>query len=172
MNSFFAKMYLDLQAEIAAHVTEIRFVEQNFGQYLQDDYRAKVSFPTALIDFTNTGYSGLQGDNQLANATINIVLLFAPYSQSYNLAPADVKEKALNYYEIEHKLCKVLQAWKTDYCTQLVRTDAKSQNNNDIGLRIRELNFTTEFEDYSNDDEDLQQFTDFSFTGAIDRNIV
>ncbi len=167
MDSFFAKIYLDLQAEIAAHVTEIKFVEQNFGQYLQDDYRAKVSFPTALIDFTNTNYTAMQGENQLANATINIVLLFAPYSQSYNLAPADVKEKALNYYEIEHKLCKVLQAWKTDFCTPLVRTDAKSQNNNDIGLRIRELNFTTEFEDYSNEVWQEQVFADFSFEGNL-----
>lgn len=166
MNSFFAQLFLAIQEKIKIDVPEIRFVEQNFGQYGFEDYRAMVSFPALLIDFSNTNYSALQGDIQLAESTINIVLLFDPFSQSYNLAPTAVKEKALEYYEIEHKVFKALQGWNTDFCTPLVRNDAKSQNRNEIGLRIRELNFTTEFEDWSLDDETLKDVT-FNFAGNI-----
>jgi hypothetical protein len=166
MNSFFAKLYLEIQEKIKNEVPEIRFVEQNFGQYGYDDFRAKVTFPAMLLDYPNTSYSALQGDIQLGAATINIVLLFEPYSQSYNLAPEAVKQKALEYYKIEHKVYKALQGWNTDFCTPLVRTDAKSQNRNEIGLRIRELNFTTEFEDWSLDNDQTADVV-FNFNGAI-----
>ncbi|MBY0244992.1 MAG: hypothetical protein K2Q03_06035 [Sphingobacteriaceae bacterium] len=166
MNSFFANLFLQIQNQIQTQVPEIRFVEQNFGQYAFDDTRATLAYPALLIDFTNTNYSALQGNNQLGQATINLVLLFAPYSQSYNLAPELIKLQALNYYEIEHKLVHVLQNWQPDFCTPLTRTDAKSQNRNEIGLRIRELNFTTEFEDYA-DDNTTEVEVAFSFNGSI-----
>lgn len=166
MNSFFAKLFLEIQQKIKTDVSEIRFIEQNFGQYGFEDYRAMVSFPALLIDFSNTNYSALQGDIQLAEATVNIVLLFDPFSQSYNLAPEAVKQKALEYYEIEHKVYKALQGWNTEFCTPLVRTDAKSQNRNEIGLRIRELNFSTEFEDWSLDDDQSVNFT-IDFNGSV-----
>ncbi|HFG0470802.1 hypothetical protein [Flavobacterium psychrophilum] len=166
MNSFFAKLFLEIQEKIKTDVPDIRFVEQNFGQYGFEDYRAMVSFPALLIDFPNTSYSALQGDIQLAAATINIVLLFEPFSQSYNIAPKAVKQKALEYYEIEHQVCKALQDWNPEFCTPLVRTDAKSQNRNEIGLRIRELNFSTEFEDWSLDNDQSVDFV-ISFNGSV-----
>lgn len=166
MDSFFARLFLEIQKKIQTQVPDICFVEQNFGQYGFEDYRAMVSFPALLIDFPNTSYSALQGDIQLGFATINIVLLFAPFSQSYNKAPETVKEKALEYYEIEYKVYKALQGWYTDFCTPLVRTDARSQNRNEIGLRIRELNFTTEFQDWSLDNEQTENVA-FSFKGSI-----
>jgi hypothetical protein len=166
MDSFFAKLFIDLQNRIKDEVPEIRFTEQNFGQYGFENFRSMVSFPALLIDFPNTNYSALQGDIQLGAAIINIVLLFEPFSQSYNLAPETVRQKALEYYEIEHKVYKALQGWNTDYCTPLVRTDAKSQNRNEIGLRIRDLNFSCEFEDWSLDWEQSVEVK-FSFSGSI-----
>lgn len=167
MNSFYANLFLAIQERIKNQVPEIRFVEQNFGQYGFEDYRAMVAFPALLIDFPLTNYSALQGNIQLGSATINVALLFEPFSQSYNLAPDAVKQKALEYYDIEQKVCKALQGFATDYCTPLARTDAKSQNRNDIGLRIRELNFSTNFEDWSLDD-DQNKTAIFKFAGSID----
>ena len=166
MNSFFAKCFLDLQEHIKKEVPEIRWTDQNFGQYGDPEFPAKVAFPAALIDFSNTAYSAIGGNDQLGNATINIVLLFNPFSQSYNLAPTQVKQKALEYYEVEHKLCKALQGWSMDYFTPLARINAISQNRNEIGLRIRDLNFSTEFEDYNNEDETTQAVS-FAFKGNL-----
>ncbi len=168
MESPFSKMFLALQDKINAAVPEIRFIEQNFAQYGFDDFRAKVAFPALLVDFSNTTYTALQGNIQLAETTINIVLLFEPFSQSYNLAPLAVKQKALAYFEIEQKVFKALQGFEAGgICTPMVRINAKSQNKNDIGMRIRELDFTTEFEDYSLNN-DVKKEVSFSFNGSID----
>jgi hypothetical protein len=166
MNSFFAKLFLEIQQKIKIEVPDIGFVEQNFWQYSFENYKATVSFPALLIDFPSTSYSALQGNIQLNTTVINIVLLFEPFSQSFNLAPEAVKQKTIEYYEIEYKVYKALQGWNTDFCTPLVIIDAKSQNRNEIGLRIRELNFTTEFEDWSLNNDQSKNVV-FSFNGSI-----
>jgi hypothetical protein len=166
MDSFYANMILAIQDRIKDQVPEIRFTEQNFGQYANDDFRAKVSFPALLIDFTDTQYSQLAGDSQMGTPIINIVLLFNPFSQSYSLAPLDVKQKALDYYETEHKVYKALHGWTNGMCQPLVRINDKGHNRNEFGLRIRELNFSTEFEDYSHIEETTVT-VGFKFSGEI-----
>lgn len=152
MESPFARIFLDLQEHIEIEVPEIVFVEQDLGQLGSEDPRKMMSFPGVLIDFPNTGFSNLVGKNQLATPTIAITLALDTYSQTYNLAPKEVKELGLEYLELEQKLYKAIQEWESDYCEGLVRTNANGQNKNDIGLRVRELVFTTQFEDYSCDD--------------------
>ena len=53
-----------------------------------------------------------------------------------------------------------------DYFTPLARLNAISQNRNEIGLRIRDLNFSTEFEDYNSECETTQAVT-FAFKGNL-----
>lgn len=166
MDSFFAKIFLDLQERITSEVPEVKFIDQNIGQYGFDDFKAKALFPCVLIDFPNTTYSALQGNIQLGVAAINISLMFDTYSQTYNIAPTEVKELGLSYLDIEQKIFKALQGWSTDYFTPLIRTDTKSQNRNDIGLRIRDLNFSTEFEDWSLDNDETEEVV-FTFSGSI-----
>lgn len=166
MEAIFSKLFKDIQEVIKTNVPEIRFTEQNFGQYAAEDFPNAVAFPAALIDFPDTTYSGLKGNIQLGNATISITLLFSPYSQSHSLAPDAIKNKALEYYEIEDKAVKALQGWKSDYCTDLERTNSKSLNRNEIGLRIREINFVTEFEDWGLDQDETKAIT-FNFTGSL-----
>ena len=151
--NFFSQIYLDLQARIKEMVPEIKVVEQNLGQYLYDDWRTSVGFPGVLIDFPNTPFSAMAGNNQLGTPVINIVLVFEANSLSYNLAPLAVREKALQYYSIVQKLHKALQGWSPDYCQPLTRINAKSQNRHDKGVRIRELDYSTEFEDWSLDED-------------------
>lgn len=166
MEAIFSKLFKDIQEVIKTKVPEIRFTEQNFGQYADVDFRSTVSFPCALIDFPDTSYSGLQGSIQIGKAIVNITLLFSPYSQSHSLAPDAIKNKALEYYEIEDKAVKALQGWKSDYCTDLERTNSKSLNRNEIGLRVREINFVTEFEDWGLDQYETKGIT-FNFKGAL-----
>jgi hypothetical protein len=166
MNSFIKTLFLDIQNRIVSEVPEIVFIDQNIGQYGFEDFRAKLSFPAVLIDFPNIAYSAMQGNIQLGIATINISLIFDTYSQTYNIAPEEVKELGLKYLDIEQKIYQSLQGWSNDTCTPLVRTDTKSENRNEIGLRIRDLNFTCEFEDWSLEDEKTKDVV-FSFTGAL-----
>jgi hypothetical protein len=153
MESPFARLFLELQDHIKTKVQEIPYIEQDLGQLGTDDPRKYLMFPAVLIDFPNTPFSNLQGKNQLGNPVVSITLVFDNYSQTNSLAPLDVRETGLNYLEVEQKLFMAVQSWESDFCEALNRTAATGHNRNDVGLRVRELTFTTAFEDYSCDDD-------------------
>jgi hypothetical protein len=159
MNSFFSKLYIDLQARIKAAVAEIEWIEQDFGQDVYSEWLPNVAFPAILIDFPNTDYSETSNVNQSATVAITLRLLFSPFSQSYEDAPIEVRQDALQFFEIENKLVNALQGWApTDaYCQPLLRRTAASNNNNKIGLRIRNLQFITAFIEIFESPEALQQ---------------
>lgn len=153
MESPFARLFLDLQEHIQTEVPEIIYIEQDLGQLGSEDPRKMMTFPGVLIDFPATPFSNLQGKSQLALPAISITLVLDTYSQTYNLAPLEVRELGLKYLEIEQSLYMAIQGWESDYCENLVRISANGLNRNDVGLRVRELTFTTQFEDYSCDDD-------------------
>ncbi len=152
MESPFARLFLDLQGHIKTKVPAITYIEQDLGQLGTDDPRKMMSFPAVLIDFPTTSFSNLQGLNQLAAPTVSITLVMDTYSQTHHLAPTAVRELGLQYLELEQQLYMAVQAWESDYCEHLVRTNANGHNRNDVGLRVRELTFTTQWEDMSCDD--------------------
>lgn len=169
MNTFYKTLFLALQEHIAKEVPEIKFIDQNIGQYGFDDFRAKVAFPAILIDFPNTTFSALAGNIQLGVASVEISLFFDVYAQTYHFAPRETKEIGLNYFEIEQKVFKALQGFNANgLCTPFVRSEVRSQNNNEIGMRIRQLYFSTEFEDYTLEDEIFKE-VEFIFSGALSK---
>lgn len=153
MESPFARLFLDLQDHILAEVPAVVYIEQDLGQLGSEEPRKMMLFPGILIDFPSTPFSNLQGKNQLAIPTISVTLVFDNYNNTNSLTPLAIKEAGLNYLEIEQKVFMAVQAWESDYCESLVRTNASGLNRNDVGLRVRELTFTTQFEDYSCDDD-------------------
>ncbi|MDR2292113.1 MAG: hypothetical protein LBE11_01395 [Prevotellaceae bacterium] len=159
MESFFSKLYLDLQERIKESVAEIEWIEQDFGQDTFDEWRPNVAFPAVLIDFPITTYSEIGNVNQSATATVALRLLFAPFSQSYEDAPLEVREDALQFFEIENKLVNALQGWcpAGSYCQPLLRRTAASNSNNRTGLRIRNLQFDTAFLEIFEQPEALRQ---------------
>lgn len=153
MESLFARLFIDLLKHIKTELPTIPYIEQDLGQLGSEDPRKMLMFPAVLIDFPNTPFSNLQGNNQLGQPTISVTLVFDNYSQTNNLAPDTIREAGLNYLDVEQKLYMALQGFETDYCEALSRTNASGHNRNDLGLRVRELTFTTTFEDYSRDDD-------------------
>ncbi len=167
MNNFYKNIFLALQEYLLTEVPEIKFIDQNIGQYGFDDFRTKVVFPAVLIDFPNTSFSALERNIQMGTTFIEFSLFFDVYAQTYHFAPKETKEIGLQYFEIEQKIFKALQGWDAGgICTPLVRTEAKSQNNNEIGMRIRQLIFSTEFEDYSLDNDEYKEI-EYQFSGNM-----
>lgn len=165
--TFYKQFILDLQEVVKSQVPEFRYVDQNLGQWGNDNFKVAVSLPAILVDFPNTGYSELANGSDLGSTEVKLTLFWDVNSQSYNIAPTNVKNKALEYYEMEKKLVRVLKTWTTDYFTKLVRTNAVSRNQNELGLRIRELSFATEHEEYLEDEtEQTVEFT-IDFSGQI-----
>ncbi|WP_234111762.1 hypothetical protein [Chryseobacterium sp. R2A-55] len=171
MNYFFSQILLDLQDRISQEVPEIRYTDQNLGQLakLGDTDQPPLAYPAVLIDFPNTVYSEMATNLQIGAVQISVLLVLDTYSQTWHNAPLEVREKGLEYLEIEQKLYKSLQGWNLDYFAPLSRTAIRSQNNNDVGLRVRELTFTTEYEDWTMNDDNFKEVK-IAFNGSLKTN--
>ncbi|MBT1702942.1 hypothetical protein [Chryseosolibacter indicus] len=154
MNNYFGQLYLDLCEYLKTVVPELRWIDQDFGQLEHFEVRPEVSFPCCLIDFVSASYSGLSNLAQIGEVVVNIRLGFAPFSQSYHAAPMNVKEKALEFYDVEQKVYEALQGWSPvkdndNYTQPFYRQSAMTEQRDGdrIGLRVRVLSFGTQFED-------------------------
>ncbi len=169
MDYFFSQILLDLQKRISKELPEIQFIDQDLGQLGQvdEDGRPPLAYPAILIDFPDTSFSELSGSAQLANAQISFQLIFDNYSSTWHKSPARVVAKGLDYLNIEQRLVNCLNGWSEDYFTPLIRTNVRSQNNNDIGLRVRMLSFSTSYEDYSTFPDEESKEVSFTFKGGL-----
>lgn len=170
MDYFFSTILLDIQDRLQSEVAELQYIDQDLGQLAQEgeNGRPPLAYPAVLIDFPNSNYTDLAGNAQLGNVPISIQLIFENWSATWHSAPLAVRKDGLEYLEIEQKVYKALQGWKKDYFSELSRVSVRSRNNNDIGLRVRELTFVTEYEDYSlNNDDEVE--VNFKFTTELGR---
>ena len=149
MKSPYTNLFLAIQERIQDEVPEIQYIDQNMGQYMNEEFRKQMLFPCLLIDFPMTDFSALQGNSQMGDATIVVTLFHDIWNNTNNLTPSDVREAGLTYLEIDQKVFVALQGWSPDFCEPLIRTHNKSHNSNDVGLMVRETQFRTTFEDYS-----------------------
>jgi hypothetical protein len=150
LNSLYANLLVELQERITTEVPAIRWVDQDFGQMEHYGERPAVSLPCVLIDFTGTKYDQLGELAEMGDCNIQCRLCFPQFSPSNNLAPDGVKEKALNYYEIENAIYIALKGWcpASDICQPLNRLSDTTERRSDP-FRVRVLIFTTSFQDDS-----------------------
>lgn len=168
MDYFFSQILIDLQKRISEEVPEIQFIDQDLGQLGQvgEQGRPPLAFPACLIDFPNTDYSEIATSAQLGSVPITFQLAFDNYSQTWHKSPKPVIVKGLEYLNVEQRLHNCLNGWFKDYFSPLIRINVKSQNNNDIGLRVRQLTYTTSYEDYSTSQDEYKEVK-FTFKGSL-----
>lgn len=149
MNSPFARLFLALQARIATLVPEIKHIAQDMGQ-LSVKARPPVSWPCVLIDFDNFSFDNRSENVQAAKGSVVLRLGFNPHSGTGKESPAEYREAALAYYDLEWELHKAMQGWSPegDEYGHLMRTSATTQRRTD-GYRVRELAYSISFDDYS-----------------------
>lgn len=105
MNSPFATLLLQLQSHLRAAMPGITYIDQDLGQ-LRPGARPPVSWPCALIDFEDFKFDNLAEQVQTASGIVVVRLGFAPHSATAAAAPADYREQALAYYDIEWRLTR------------------------------------------------------------------
>jgi len=155
MASVFNQLLFKLQSKILASIPDsvgtpgIRMVDQDMGQVDFYTVRPAVPFPCLLVDYNNTEYVQQQFKSQWGQMLIKMRLAFDPWSKSNSLAPMDVREKALIYYEIEDKLYLALQDYYADglLMLPLKRVSAKTEKDRTDKLRIREIIFKATYQD-------------------------
>jgi hypothetical protein len=149
MESLFAQMFLALQAHIKQTVSEINYIDLDYGQLDIYEERPKVSFPCVLIDFPDANYKDELQNVQWADLLINIRIGFDTFGSSNSLVPDITREKALMFYEIENNLYKSLQQFDCGGITQpMTRIKAHTEKRHDP-FRVRLLTFITSTEDNS-----------------------
>jgi len=144
---FFSKIVLDLENRILSEVPEIKCIGQDLGQLTssEDHSSHNIAFPAVFIEFTDSKYSNLATHHQLGEISLNIQFITETHLQmEHQLAQTKNRE----YLEIENKLHQALQGWSLDYFSDLSRLQIQSENKTDMGLRLRSMIYTTEYEDY------------------------
>lgn len=150
MTDVYSKIILDIADHIKETVPEIVMVDQYLGQD-QTELRPSLAYPAVLVDFDRADYSMIGASNQIADSQISIRLFLDNYASSISQTPDPIRQKALEVYDIEKRLVEALHNWQPSegYIQPLVRISSYSQNRNDIGLRIRNIVFTTSWIEYS-----------------------
>jgi hypothetical protein len=176
MNSNFSLLFLALQARIDTIVDSdnnkiFRTVDHDLG-YLDEDI-PPVNCPAVLIDMNSFKFSDMASNCQIAEGTVVFKIIFMPYSSTNTKTPLQWKEKGLNYYEIEEQLHQALQGWAPVYNVLVTPADPNAipptedvykdvladvfgafdrvnarTSNKRKDLRIREITYSIEFEDY------------------------
>lgn len=103
-----AQLFVAVQNRLKEKVTALKWIDQNFGQLDNYEVRPAVNFPCALIDLTGFSFDDLPNGIQRANGRVVISLSTTPFTNSNAITPESQKEKALQYYEIEHAVHKAL----------------------------------------------------------------
>jgi len=148
IESVFSRLLLDLQNQIAAVCPDIKMVDRYLGQD-QTDMKPALAYPAALVDIDTTDYSDMGELSQYADCTLSIRLFTDNYSSGMQKAPQKAREMQMRDFELEKRIVDAIHGWAPEdgYTEPLVRVSARTDNRNDIGLRVRTLTFRTAFED-------------------------
>lgn len=148
MNSILANILLLVQERINTEVTAIKWIDQDLGQLeFYTMGQPPVLFPAALIDFPDTQYSDLAENQQLGESVLEVRLAVAAYTPSAHVHSQQQKEKALEYYNVEHEVNKALHGWcDSRYFSPLSRTGGQTERRED-NIRVRTLRYKFALQD-------------------------
>lgn len=167
MKSPFATLFLQLQEKIGHDITDIKYIDQDLGQ-LNVKARPPVSWPCVLIDFENFRFKNLGENVQTGRGTVVLRLGFASHSNTTATTPADYREEALKYYDIEWAIHRSLHGWSPgDEFGSLSRSSAITQERTD-NYRVRELRYKIAVDDYSTKPSQVYTPAELIVTDEID----
>ncbi len=156
MQSTFAQIMLDLQDRIAAVVPSIRMIDRYIGQD-QTAIKPALDYPAVLIDTESAEYEEAGEGCQFARAVFSVRIMYANFVKCLQKSPLAVRQKALDDFETEQRVVAAIHGWAPtalddeaqphQYCEPFIRTADRSENLNDIGLRIRTVLFSTAWEE-------------------------
>ena len=148
MNSILANILLLVQERIHTEAPAIKWIDQDLGQLeFYTMGQPPVLFPAVLLDFPDAQYSDMGENLQMAESVLEVRLAVAAYTPSAHVHSQAQKEKALEYYNVEHELNKVLHGWcDSRYFSPLSRTSAQTERRED-NIRVRLLRYKFALQD-------------------------
>lgn len=147
--NFHGKLLVDIFTQLTAEVPELAWICEDLGQLDGYDIRPEVAFPCALIDFPNSSYDSQSNTIQRGTVTISVKLGFNPYATAHAKAPDISMEASLKRFELEQKVVNALHGWSASDEYQGLTRQTVSSNPRPDGMRVRTLQFNTQYEDDS-----------------------
>ena len=141
----FGNLFLKVQSQLTTAIAGL-YVDQDLGQLEHYEIRPSVPFPCALLDVEDFDFDDISAKKQKGEGYIRIRLGVGAWSPSNSLAPADVKLKALDYYNTEQLIHNALQGWSDTGFSRLLRRKSKTELRED-NIRVRVIIYKTSFED-------------------------
>jgi hypothetical protein len=148
MDAILGNVFLAVQQRIVDQCPEIKWIDQDMGQLdFYNGERPLVIFPAVVLDIVDLTYEELGLNTQICTAVLEVRLAVAAYVQAAQVHSQQHKERALEYYNIEHRLNKALHGWcDSQYFAPLIRRHVKTERRKD-SLRIRPLRYEFAFTD-------------------------
>ncbi len=173
---------MDLQSPHARILSEVKSRLDAMKEFrLIDEYHSqpietvpKLAYPAVLVDIEECTYDELGEGSQSADSEISVRIYQANYSQSSQKAPEKSKKQALSVYELEAKVVAQLHGWaptvtidKEDhqFTSPFIRMSSRKGDEDQKGLRCRELVFSTSWEESF--DEKRSLYPSISINGEI-----
>ena len=136
-----------IRERIGSLLPAIQHTDQDMGQLKQA--RPPVSWPCVLTDFEDFSFESIGEHVQMASGIVVLRLGFSPHSRSSGGTPQQYTEAALEYYDIEWALHKLMQGWAPIAESGAMNRKSAVTLKRTDGYRVRELKYTLAFEDYS-----------------------
>lgn len=143
------QLLLDVQARLAAEVTALKYIDQDWGQLDYYNPNPPVKWPTALVEFDNAQWTNTGKLIQLGVASIRIRTADIRLVPSSAKASPLQKDLSMALVRITQDIHKALHGWTGhDSYTALIRTATRKLKRDD-GLQLFDIMFTTEITDAS-----------------------
>lgn len=135
----------------------------------------RLTYPAVLVDIEDCQYEAAGEGSQFVTAELSVKVIQANYSQSSKKAPVSAKERALSVFELEASVVGCLHGWSPvkrqdnkdyDFLSPLVRISSAKTDDDEFGLRIREVRFQTSWEEVMPDGGSIQ-YPDIVVNGSF-----
>lgn len=143
--SLLLELLLQVQHRIATLVPEIKYIDQDYGQLLQE--KPPVSWPCALIALEPFQYHTIGQGYTLAQGGLNLTLGFNPMVRISHHIKASYVLKGLHYYNVEEKVHQALQGWHPGQQFGPLIRQASSSIDNNKNLIIRNIIYAITYEE-------------------------
>ncbi len=136
-------LYLKL-IELLTEIPELKYIDLNFGQ-LQEE-KPPLIYPAVLIKIDASVTDDVQDFFQIMTGNFELTLCVKMLNESNAAAPEDVREKALQYFDISEKIYKKLQGYQDSNLESFSQKTVRDQILRK-GLKTTVQNFETSWKE-------------------------
>ena len=139
-------IYSAVMARIKEKVPTIKWIDWDTGQLEANTERPSVRFPCALITISIPQAKDITETIQDCTTHVVVRLAFDPMERTNSEAADEIRENALQPYDVISDVYAALQGFETQSFHGLSRT-SQAKENNRLGLFVYRISFKTDFED-------------------------